>query len=455
MSVKTLRKYAGPAVGAAGLAFLLIFLWGKGIIGEKETGGNLKYTLSSYIGFQVKQILQEKFFPVFSFAESGNQDIRQIVIERQIDEVMPLYGFAAGEKEGKETEEDQMTIEMILMAEGEEGHGIEEAEVEEESWEALLEAENQAALEQAKQSGMEGMTQTEQSGQTEQGGQTGGQSGQTAQGDEGAVSSSQNFIPHNTPLAQVDLQALSDYENLVGNFYTIDKSTMIGSDQLNVSKLSVVDMTISKEAEGPQILIYHTHSQEGFADSAEGDPSTTIVGVGDYLASILAEQYGYQVLHHTATYDVPSRDDAYSVALPDIEKVLEENPQIQVVIDLHRDAVDENTRLVTEIDGRPTARFMFFNGLSRTRKTGNIAYLYNENLDDNLAFSFQLQKTAAEYYPGLTRKIYLKAYRYNMHLRPRNLLIELGAQNNTVEEAMNACDPLAHILDMVLSGEGR
>ena len=57
-----------------------------------------------------------------------------------------------------------------------------------------------------------------------------------------------------------------------------------------------------------------------------------------------------------------------------------------------------------------------------------------------------------EYYPGLTRKIYLKAYRYNMHLRPRNLLIELGAQNNTLEEARNACLPLAHLLDMVLSG---
>ena len=64
-----------------------------------------------------------------------------------------------------------------------------------------------------------------------------------------------------------------------------------------------------------------------------------------------------------------------------------------------------------------------------------------------------MQLKAMEYYPGLTRRIYLKGYRYNMHLCPKYLLIELGAQNNTVEEAMNACDPLAHILDMVLSGE--
>ena len=119
----------------------------------------------------------------------------------------------------------------------------------------------------------------------------------------------------------------------------------------------------------------------------------------------------------------------------------------------HRDEVAEETKLVTDIQGRPTARFMFFNGLSRTRKTGDIDYLANENQEANLAFSFQMQLKAAEYYPGLTRRIYLKGYRYNMHLRPRTLLVELGAQNNTVEEAINACDPLAHILDMVLKGE--
>ena len=212
--------------------------------------------------------------------------------------------------------------------------------------------------------------------------------------------------------------------------------------------------SISKEGEGPQILIYHTHSQEAFADSVPGDTSTSIVGVGERLTQILTETYGYQVLHHTAGYDVESRNDAYSKALPEIEKLLRDNPSIQVVIDLHRDAMPESTRLVTELDGRPTARFMFFNGLSRTKKTGNIEYLYNKNLDDNLAFSFQMQLKAMEYYPGLTRKIYLKGYRYNMHLCPKYLLIELGAQNNTVEEAMNACDPLAHILDMVLSSAG-
>ena len=215
-----------------------------------------------------------------------------------------------------------------------------------------------------------------------------------------------------------------------------------------------IDMTMAKqEGEGPQILIYHTHSQEAFADSVPGDVNTGIVGVGECLTKILTEQYGYRVLHNTGQYDVETRDNAYSRALPAVEQILAENPSIQVIIDLHRDEVAEETKLVTDIQGRPTARFMFFNGLSRTRKTGDIDYLANENQEANLAFSFQMQLKAAEYYPGLTRRIYLKGYRYNMHLRPRTLLVELGAQNNTVEEAINACDPLAHILDMVLKGE--
>ena len=152
-------------------------------------------------------------------------------------------------------------------------------------------------------------------------------------------------------------------------------------------------------------------------------------------------------------YDVETRDSAYSRSLPEIKQLLKDNPSIEVIIDLHRDAVADETRLVMDLDGRPTARFMFFNGISRTTRNGKIDYLYNENLETNLAFSFQAKWKAEEYYPGLTRRNYLNAYRYNMHLCPKTMLLELGAQNNTLEEAMNACDPIAHILHMVLSGE--
>lgn len=243
------------------------------------------------------------------------------------------------------------------------------------------------------------------------------------------------------------------YDELIKEFYAVDASTVADSSQLNLDALLGRDLSIQKrEDDQPQILIYHTHSQEDFINSRQGDMNTSIMGVGEVLTQILEEQYGYRVLHHLGQYDVENRDYAYNNSLPALEQLLEENPGIEVVIDLHRDEVAADRKLVTQIDGRQTAMFMFFNGLSRTRKHGDIEYLPNENIADNLAFSFQMQALCNEYYPGLTRRIYLKGYRYNMHLMPRYLLIEMGAQTNTYQECYNACIPLARILDMELSG---
>ena len=96
---------------------------------------------------------------------------------------------------------------------------------------------------------------------------------------------------------------------------------------------------------------------------------------------------------------------------------------------------------------------MYFNGLSYTNESGPLTYLPNENMSANLAFSFRLEYVAASYYPMLTRCVYLKGYRYNLDLRPKSVLLEVGAQTNTVEEAMNAMAPFAVILDKVLKGE--
>lgn len=243
---------------------------------------------------------------------------------------------------------------------------------------------------------------------------------------------------------------LQDFDYLRQNFYQIDNSTTIGSDMLNVDKLLEKDMSLTENVKGPQILIYHTHSQEGYQDSASGDANTSVVAVGAYLAALLTEEYGIEVLHHKGEYDVENRSSAYSNALPAIQQVLKENPTIEVVIDLHRDGVPDTTHLVTEINGKQTAQIMFFNGLSRTTSQGNLEYLNNPYIEDNLAFSFQMQLAAAEYYPGLARRIYLKGYRYNMHVCPKTLLVEVGAQTNTFQEAKNAMEPLAYLLAKVL-----
>ena len=208
-------------------------------------------------------------------------------------------------------------------------------------------------------------------------------------------------------------------------------------------------------AKGAKVLIYHTHSQEQFADSVPGDAGTSIVGMGTYLSELLNQKYGISTYHHEGVYDLVNgkldRSKAYQLAEPDVRQILKDNPSIEVVIDLHRDGVAQGTHLVTEINGKPTAQIMFFNGLSRTRKNGEIAYLNNPYREDNLATSFQMQLMAARYYPGFTRHIYLKSYRYNLDLAPKAMLIEAGAQTNTVEEMRNAMEVLADVLSRVLT----
>ena len=248
---------------------------------------------------------------------------------------------------------------------------------------------------------------------------------------------------------KINRKKLEDFDYLRQTFYQIDNMTTIGKDQLCVEKLLRPDMTVDTSVDGPEILIYHTHSQEGYKDSKPGDLSESVVGLGDTLTKLL-EDKGFRVLHHKGTYDLPDRDHAYSTAAPKIEQIIKENPSIQVVIDLHRDGVGESTRLVTEQNGKKMAQIMFFNGLSRTTSIGDIAYLKNPYIEDNLAFSFQMQLAAAEYYPGLTRRIYLKGYRYNMHFCPKSLLVEVGAQTNTLKEAQNSMEPLADLLGKVL-----
>lgn len=258
------------------------------------------------------------------------------------------------------------------------------------------------------------------------------------------------------PVTDIPLEKFQDFDFVMRSFYTVDKTTSITSEQLNAPELVQMDLRMQTGKEQPQILIYHSHSQEEFIDSVPGDPSTTIVGVGAYLATLLRDTYGYNVIHVTDTFDIVDgkldRNQAYTFAQERISQILEENPSVEVVIDLHRDGVPEGKRLVTNVNGKETAKIMFFNGLSRTNKNGEISYLPNPYIKENLAFSLQMMLESKKYYPDLARTIYLRGYRYNLHLRPKTLLVECGAQTNTVQEEMNAMEPLADILNKVLTG---
>jgi len=247
------------------------------------------------------------------------------------------------------------------------------------------------------------------------------------------------------------LEKLSDLNYLIDNFYIVDTSTTVIKSLFNANELLKKNMTIKKRTDAPQILIYHTHASETYIDSKAGVQADTVVGAGNYLTELL-EKMGYVVYHDKTAYDKKAngennRNFAYSTARPNIEKILAENPSIEVVIDLHRDSGPK--RLAT-VNGKDACQIMFFNGLSRD-KNGPIDRLNNPNLKDNLAFSLQAALVGRNLYPGFVHRNYLKNWRYNQHLAKRYLLIECGTENNTVQEAYNAMEPLSVILNQLLS----
>lgn len=274
----------------------------------------------------------------------------------------------------------------------------------------------------------------------------------------------QNEIPTNPKVEEygstyVDkLRKTQDVHYLWDHFYIVDSTTSVTKKQFRVKNMLECDLQLPPQSGKKQILIYHTHgASEHFSDSKKGVDEDSVIGVGDVLAQEL-EKNGYGVYHDRTKYDWINggidRSKAYNESLEGMQKILKENPDIQVTIDLHRDSIGKNRHTYTVIDGKKTALVMLFNGMSRTR-LGKIAYLNNPNLEGNLSFSLQLKCYAMEQYEGLMKPIYLKGYRYNLHLVPRALLIELGNENNTVEEAKNAAAPLAKVIAGVLKGENK
>lgn len=125
------------------------------------------------------------------------------------------------------------------------------------------------------------------------------------------TAASGTFIPVQAPVAQYSRQQLSDPGFVRETFYAVDATTQVREEQLQYNTLMGFDASLKQDNSKVQILVYHTHSQEKYIDSTEGDSSTSIVGVGEHLCDILRTQYGFNVLHHTGEYDVESRDYAY------------------------------------------------------------------------------------------------------------------------------------------------
>ena len=251
------------------------------------------------------------------------------------------------------------------------------------------------------------------------------------------------------------MDKLRDYNFVLKNFYVVPSSTTLTQEKLNLEKIINTNVTLKKKENEPQILIFHTHGNEMFADSHLNGKS--IVDVGAYLTQLLRNEYGYNVMHLTDSFDmvngVLDRSQAYTYANNKLEKILEAYPSIEVVIDLHRDGVSEDRHLITEINGKKTAQIMLFNGISYTNAQGELTNLPNPYITENLAMTYKMYLLGEMMYPDFIRCIYIEGYRYCLYHRPKSMLIEAGAQTNTYEEVCNAMEPLAKILDRELSYE--
>lgn len=249
-------------------------------------------------------------------------------------------------------------------------------------------------------------------------------------------------------VAEYTMAQLHNLDFIKANLYTVDNTVSVSLKDFPIDELLTNNVKVNLNTSNPKVLIYHTHSQENFVDSTEGKVEDTIVGVGDELARILEEEYNIGVIHHREKYDLIDgkldRSRAYQLVEKPIKDILQKNPSIEILIDLHRDGVPNNVKLATNINGKSTAKIMFFNGLARYKD------MPNPYVEDNMSFSLQMQLKANQLYPNFTRKIYLKGLRYNLHLLPNTLLIEAGAQTNTVQEVKNAMEPLAKILYEVI-----
>ena len=193
---------------------------------------------------------------------------------------------------------------------------------------------------------------------------------------------------------------------------------------------------------GPAVLIVHTHATESYTGTPgyrTEDPNYNMLRVGQEIARIL-EENGIGVIHDTTLHDEPSYNNAYIFARETIEARLAEYPSIQVVLDIHRDALEltDAVQLSTSasVDGENSAQLMLVMGTDAGNR-------YHPNWQGNLAVGLKLQVLLERNYPGICRRMQLRTERFNQDLAPGGMLVEVGAAGDTLEEALVAARAFA------------
>ena len=210
----------------------------------------------------------------------------------------------------------------------------------------------------------------------------------------------------------------------------------------------------------PTVLIYHTHTSESYALNGDGlyypdapthrsEADRNMLRIGDELCAVL-EQRGVGVIHDRNTYD-DAYNGAYARSRAAAQAYLEEYPTLQITVDVHRDALQENGRHVKPtavIDGKKAAQIMVLTGAEE----GDVTFPHWES---NLAFALALQKAAQAKYMGLMKPLFFCPRRYNMDLTEQSVLLEIGTEANTLEEAIYSARLIGDVLaDCVLAASG-
>ena len=208
----------------------------------------------------------------------------------------------------------------------------------------------------------------------------------------------------------------------------------------------------------PQVLIYHSHSSEMYLGRAipsslsvqahyqfrnSADPTITgVMAVGRHLSNALAS-LGIQALHESRIHTLPSINQSYSNSEKTVRDILSKQKGLDMVIDLHRDAGVPNSRVV--INGQDVARIVLVVGTAE-----NIP-LAHPNFQSNLDLAYRIKSVCDQMYPDLMRPVQVhKEARYNQHLHPGSLIVEVGSVETTLEEALLAAELFASVLAKVL-----
>ncbi|MEE1011190.1 MAG: stage II sporulation protein P [Acutalibacteraceae bacterium] len=211
---------------------------------------------------------------------------------------------------------------------------------------------------------------------------------------------------------------------------------------LDIKSILASPLELSINKSKPAVLIFHSHTSEGYEMiernwyaqdyiARSNDESRNIVRVGTEIADYLTDA-GYTVIHDKTIHD-NSYNDSYPSSRKTVEKHLEEHPEIQIVLDIHRDSVTQNNgdkiKFTSEINGKKAAQLMIITGAQEGKVEDFPDWEYN------LRFALQLQKKCETMFPGLMRPVLFSQRKYNMDMTRFSLLIEMGSEANTLEEA--------------------